>query len=296
MGTAPPRVAGIAKDAAPCYLIRTLIARGCQILSTPMRTDRRNRMMLIAIGAVMMTALFIGPAGAVTTEKNINPQVRVWAPRFASRTAPGDTFKVRWEGPRVMFGPSAVRFHVLYREQNDGSFKPLPALGSEVTTATSARFAGEAGQVYIFKVSGEDANGHIGAAARARTIVPIDDGASRYAQYTGRWTAQSGDRFYRLGEHQSHESGAVFTYDFDGRRVWLIGAKGPDRGRARIFLDGRAYGTIDMYAPTARPRRVLWSSPTVKPISSIRQHRLKVVVAGTSGRPLVGIDALARLK
>lgn len=265
-------------------------------MSKPMRTDRRNRIMLIAIGAVMMTALFMGTAGAVATQKNINPQVRLRAPRFASRAVPGDTFMVRWEGPRVMLGPSAVRFHVLYREQNDGSFRPLPALGSEVTTATSARFAGEPGQVYIFKVSAEDGRGHIGAPARARTIVPVDDGASPYARYTGSWTAQSGDGFYRLGEHQSNETGAVFTYDFDGRRVWLIGAKGPDRGRALVFLDGLAYGTIDMYAPTARPRRVLWSSPTVKPISSIKRHQLKVVVAGTSGRPLVGIDALARLK
>lgn len=244
----------------------------------------------------MMMALFIGTAGAVTTEKNINPQVRVWAPRFASRAAPGDTFNVRWDGPRVMFGSPAIRFHVLYREQNDRSFKPLPGLGSEATLATSARFAGEPGQTYIFKVSGEDANGHIGAAARARTIVPVDDGASRYARYTGSWIAQSGDLFYRRGEHQSNQARASFTYDFDGRKVWLIGTRGPDRGRVRIFLDGVAYGTVDLYAPRAKPRAVLWSSPMVKPISSIKRHQLKVVVAGTSGRPLVGIDALARLK
>ena len=265
-------------------------------LSDSMKAARRTTAMLIVIGAVVMTALFIGPAGAVTTEKTTTPLVQVWAPRFASATATGATFKVRWSGPQVMFDSPVVRFHVLYRERNDRYFKPLPTLGAEVTTAKSALFTGEAGQTYIFKVSGEDAAGHIGAPGRARTIVPVDDEASRYKQYLGAWAASTGDNFYFRGEHQSRESGATFTYNFDGRKVWLIGAKGPDRGQARIYLDGVAYGTIDMRAPRPLARRVLWSSPTLKPISSIKQHQLKVVVAGTAGRPLVGIDALARLK
>lgn len=278
-----------------CYSFPTLNARGDSKLNNPMRAGRRTTTILIIIGAVVMTALFIGPAGAVTATKNIHPLVRVRAPRFASRKATG-TFKVRWSGPEVMLDSPVVRFHVVYRERNERDFKPLPNLGSEVTTAKSAFFTGEAGQTYIFKVRGEDAAGHIGAPAKARTIVPVDDEASHYKQYFGSWAAAAGDRFYFRGEHQSREADAAFIYNFDGRKVWLIGTKGPDRGQAQVYLDGIEYGTIDLQAPTHRARRVLWASPTLKPISSITQHQLKVVVSGTAGRPLVGIDALARLK
>ncbi len=251
--------------------------------------------MQVIIGAVIVTALFMGPIRTVTAEPKTPPQVRVFAPRFASRSATGSTFKVRWAGPQV-FAPRVFKFHVAYRELNERSFKPLPSLGSEVTTATSALFTGEAGQTYIFRVGREDSSGRVGSFARARTIVPVDDDASRYKQYIGSWAASAGNRFYFQGEHQSRQAGAAFTYNFDGRKVWLIGAKGPDRGRAQIYLDGVSYGSIDLHASRRMPRQVLWSSPPLKPISSIKQHQLKVVVAGTTGRPLVGIDALARLK
>ena len=194
-----------------------------------------------------------------------------------------------------MFGPAVVRFHVAYRERNEAAFKPLPALGSAVTTATAARFVGRPGQTYIFKVSAEDAGGHIGAPAVARTVVPVDDGGSRYKLYAGRWERVAGDRFYLGGEHQSREAGAAFTYNFDGRRVYLIGSKGPDRGQAEVVLDGASYGLIDLYAAEASARRVLWASPLLKPIG-FKPHRLRVIVTGTDGRPLVGVDAVARVK
>lgn len=285
-------------------MLLEIFKRGRLVLDRPTRTDKQSGIVLrarykfIAIGAsaVMMTALFIGTAEPVSAANVVNSRVRVRTPRLANRSAHGNTFRVRWKRPLIMAGTPIARFHVLYREQSESSFKPLPSIGSEVTAARSAIFVGEPDRTYIFKVRGEDARGHIGAAARSRTIVPIDDIASQHVQYNGVWTSKKNRRFYLRSEHQSREAGAVMTYSFDGRRVWLIGTKGPGRGEIDITLDGVNYGSIDLHASKMRPRQTLWSSPKLKPISSIKRHRLKVEVVGTPGRPLVGIDALARLK
>ena len=196
----------------------------------------------------------------------------------------------------VLSNQQISRYHVLYRQQFDRKWQVLPSLGSEVTTARRASFVGRPGETYVFRIAGEDAKGHVGAPAIVKTIVPLDDNVDRYKKYRGAWVTSRTRRYFQRTEHQSKRSGDVFTYKFDGRRVFLIGSKGPKRGEARIFVDGVSYGTADFKARTYRTRKLLWRSPALKPVSSIKQHTLKVVVVGTRGRPRIGIDAVARTK
>lgn len=195
-----------------------------------------------------------------------------------------------------MVGPGAVRFHVYYRQVGKSGWLVLPGLGAASTTGFSASFTGRGGESYIFKVAGEDAKGHIGEAAYAKTIVPVDDSATRKKRYFGNWGLSRSKRFYYNSEHRSKQAGDIFTYDFVGRQVFLIGSRGPDHGQLEITLDGRPFETIDLYAPKPEVRRVLWQSGALKPIVSITPHQLKARVVGTTGRPLVGIDAVARVR
>lgn len=71
------------------------------------------------------------------------------------------------------------------------------------------------------------------------------------------------------------------------RRVALIMAKGPARGKAAIYYDGFYVKTIDTYAPVNTNRVVMWD----KTVSGSNNHTIRVVNLATPGRSRIDIDA-----
>jgi hypothetical protein len=105
--------------------------------------------------------------------------------------------------------------------------------------------------------------------------------------YDGEW-ASAGHPDYLGGQARwATDRGASVSIEFTGVGIAWIGPSGPTRGKARIYVDGRLVKTVDTYAATFDPSRVLFSTSytTQKP------RTLKVVVLGTRGHPMVAIDA-----
>lgn len=261
-----------------------------------LRTNKTTKLFIWTLIAVALTALFINTAGAARAKKDVYPLIKAKAPTFASYASISTRFQVRWSPKMVLANQQVSKFYVLYRRQFDRKWEVLPSLGTEVTTARRASFVGKPGETYVFRIAGIDTKGHVGAPAIVKTVVPLDDNADNYKRYRGTWVTSRKRNYFQRTEHQSKTSGDVFTYKFDGRRVYLIGSKGPKRGQAKIFVDGVSYGTVDFKARSYRTRKLLWRSPPLKPVSSIKRHKLKVVVVGTRGRPRIGIDAVARTR
>jgi antitoxin (DNA-binding transcriptional repressor) of toxin-antitoxin stability system len=90
------------------------------------------------------------------------------------------------------------------------------------------------------------------------------------------------------GDHVRYAkaTGASATITFTGKGIAWIGPVGPTRGRARIFIDGRAVATIDLRRSTFRARALLYA----KAFPSGGKHTMKIVVT-SSGRP-VAIDEI----
>jgi hypothetical protein len=65
-----------------------------------------------------------------------------------------------------------------------------------------------------------------------------------------------------------------------------MGPVGPTRGTARIYLDGKAVGKVDLRRSTFKARSVLFA----KAFATSGQHTLRIVVT-SSGRP-VAIDEI----
>ena len=82
--------------------------------------------------------------------------------------------------------------------------------------------------------------------------------------------------------------GAAATFTFVGRSVAWYGPTGPTRGVAKIYLGGQYRKTIDLYASSFSPSRVLYTAS----YSTNATRTLKIVVQGTAGRPVVAIDSL----
>lgn len=87
------------------------------------------------------------------------------------------------------------------------------------------------------------------------------------------------------GIRESNHAGDSMLLPFDGTGVMLHFAVGPNRGNARIRLDGISYGTVDTYAPTDAGFTQLFSR-TGLPSGP---HILEVQVAGSRNALSQGI-------
>ena len=67
---------------------------------------------------------------------------------------------------------------------------------------------------------------------------------------------------------------------------------GPDRGIARVYVDGVLARTVDLGAASPGAATVVFR----RAWGSAGLHRLRIVVVGTAGRPRVDVDAFAVLR
>jgi hypothetical protein len=78
---------------------------------------------------------------------------------------------------------------------------------------------------------------------------------------------------------------------FTGSSVAWVAAVGPTYGRARVYVDGVYAGCIDLGRPLAAARQVVFA----KSWATSGQHRIKITVLATPGRPKVDVDAFVVL-
>ncbi len=76
------------------------------------------------------------------------------------------------------------------------------------------------------------------------------------------------------------------------RSVGWVAVRGPSRGKATVYVDGVLAGTVDLYASTVQPARIVF----VRSWSATGTHAVTVRVKGTAGRPRVEVDAFVLLR
>jgi len=80
-------------------------------------------------------------------------------------------------------------------------------------------------------------------------------------------------------------TGASATITFTGTGIAWFGPVGPTRGKARVYIDGRAVASVDLYRSDFSPHRLLFARALTS-----GKHTFKIVVT-SSGKP-VAIDDL----
>jgi spore germination protein YaaH len=144
------------------------------------------------------------------------------------------------------------------------------------------------GHAYRFEVRARDRAGNVGGWIASPTVrAAFTQEASPAIRYRGTWgTARNG---YHLAgaARNSIMPGASATYTFTGRGIAWVTTLGPDRGVARIYLDGALVAIVDTNAPAFAFRAVAWA----RTWAWGGTHTLKLVVAGTAGHARVDLDA-----
>ena len=97
------------------------------------------------------------------------------------------------------------------------------------------------------------------------------------APYTPGWGLGNRDKAYSEGSAAvSKTQGDQATFSFTGTSISWIGARGPQAGIARVFLDGSFVTDVDMYAATEGPQDAVFTS---SPLAA-GSHTLTIEVTG----------------
>jgi parallel beta-helix repeat protein len=121
---------------------------------------------------------------------------------------------------------------------------------------------------------------------RTHSTTAIQEWQSRI-RYTGSWRRASNAGYSNKVVRSSGARNATAAMSFTGSGVAWIGPKGPSRGQAKIYVDGRYVKTVNLWARSFAANRVLYQATW----SRSGSHSIKIKVVGTRGHPYVSIDA-----
>jgi len=139
------------------------------------------------------------------------------------------------------------------------------------------------------RVNAHDCAGNVTSVTRPTNYIHIerDYGPTVPAQWSRTsCTCAIGDSMLRTWTKNASLSTVV---NGEGRKehVALVMAKGPKRGKAAIYFDGKLATTVDTYAPANKNRVVVWDRELIGTVD----HTVKVVNLATPGRSRIDIDA-----
>jgi hypothetical protein len=182
----------------------------------------------------------------------------------------------------VRWGPGGQEYLV---EERVGAGDYVRVASGETV---AIRRSGRSGAEYRYRVRAVTSTDRSDWVTSPEIQVSRSNESASALRYTGTWRPASSKSYIGGKVRYSTARGATASFDFDGRSVALIAPKGPTRGSARIYLDGKYVTTVSLYRSTFRARQIVF----VANWSDVARHRLTVRVVGTPRHPMVAVDAL----
>ena len=134
-------------------------------------------------------------------------------------------------------------------------------------------------------------------APRAPALEQWDPGAATMAlranapawEWSGTWTPERAARDSNdIPGHVASTAGASVSLTFTGTGIAVVGNRSTRGGRADVFLDGKAAGTIDAWVAAATYDNDLWHSFGLRP----GRHTLRIVLRGDADARSTGTQVL----
>jgi len=166
-------------------------------------------------------------------------------------------------------------------------YTPATAVTLRATPAIGSMFAGWSGDCSGYAptctVTMTQARS-VGAAFTTTSVITYQEGQ---ATFTAGWNSSSCLCFSGGTARWSKAAGASVVFQFNGRNVSFVSARGPERGAFLVYVDGAFRRKISNYAASRQSAVVVWS----RDFETSSPHTLRIVVVGTSGHSRVDVDA-----
>ena len=204
-------------------------------------------------------------------------------------TLDGDDIPVRvsWTGDDA--GPAGIASYDVRRSVDGGPFATL----EDDWAGTSITRALDPGHTYRFKVRATDRAGNAGAWQTGPRIRPkLLQHSHADVTFTGNTAPRTSPRYSGGSARSLGGAGAAAKLTTRARGISFISSTGPNRGAARIYIDGKLVATVDLGDDERMYRYVAFT----RTWSSVGRHTIRVVAVGTPGRPRVDVDAFAVLR
>jgi len=206
----------------------------------------------------------------------------------AATTLNGGALRVNltWSGSDV--GPAGIASYEVGRSY-DG--KPFETIGTGVTNP-SFNWSITPGHTYQFRVRAKDKASNVGAWAYGPTLKPaLTQQSSSSVHWTGSTTTTSYSKYSGGSQRYLGAAGASASYTTTARALSFVTTKGPNRGSARIWIDGVLVATVDMHAAGTTYQFVAYA----KTWSTAATHTIRVVAVG-GPTPRVDVDAFGVIR
>jgi titin len=239
-----------------------------------------------------------GWLGAVTTLGDTTAPVfseaaavalRALAPLASASTSAPVPVTVSWLAADEALG-SGLDHYTLERQLNGGAWAAVPL--PQPTATSLATTAPSTGSV-AYRVTACDVAGNCAQSSTGSRTLRITQNASTLVNWSSSWTLYRASANSGGSLRYSKSKNAYATFTFTGRAIGFVGMKGAGRGTVKVYVDGKLKATVSLYKTGATQYRLLaWQHAF--PTSA--KHTIKLVVAGTAGRPRVDLDAFVVLK
>ena len=225
---------------------------------------------------------------ALKVTDGIGPSVRAPSTRVHAPTPLGPgTANVQavWSAS----DPSGISKYALQRQVDGGGWA---SVGLSSATATNVVQGAEFGHVYRYRAIATDGNGNTGSWSYGPSFRAylVQESGSGIAWSSG-WTDTADNTASGGRLRFAKTSGAAVTYTFTGSSVAWVASRGPDRGSAKIYVDGAYMTTVNLYAASFSTKQVVYSVAW----GSNGTHRIGILALGTALHPRVDVDAFVRL-
>jgi len=198
-------------------------------------------------------------------------------------TATGVPVRISWAASSDNVG---VTGYQLWYSSNNGAYVNAGNVSGTAVTMTLPPGTTS----WRFQIRAFDAAGNLSTTSTASPAIVVgvtQEAASSQLTYAGTWTAATSSASSGGATRYASVSSASATFkpSTGATQVAVVMATGPGFGKATVSVDGGAATTVDLYAPTAGQRSVVFSSVS---LSATAAHTIVVKPTGSKAAASTG--------
>jgi uncharacterized protein with LGFP repeats len=239
----------------------------------------------LPLGGHTVAVRAVHQSGKTTTTAALSVVAETTAPAFT--TAPKLSLRTG------TVNTTAVPVTLGWKATDDKALKSVQLLSPTTATfgpatTTSSRTA-KSGSASTWAMKAYDYAGNTRTSSPSFTPVIMQETS---ATKSGTWTTRSSASYLGGRSYSSGSKGAGLSWTFTGRSAAWVVSRASTSGQAYVYVDGTKVATVDLRSSTTSYRQAIWT----RTWSGSAKHTVRIVVAGTSGRPTVTTDGLVYIK